>query len=672
MNELDNFDEIENQGFKQQGINLSNVYSVRTGGFGTDEFIKTYLATLNVAELQSDVSLYETLSQDKEWPVSQIIQREVDKSRINEIAKKYLAAQGRDVKYFPPIIVALLPREIDGSFSKTYNYPADQSDSIKELVFDKSAYSINLKFKELLIAKKNDSLVDGLYFYNTSQVFEHNILCWDKVKFYAVVIDGQHRLEALLKAREENSAFYSAIQDVIFLDVSRLVKTKSSLTPVQVLRTVFIDINTNAKSVGLVRRILMDDKDLASLCVQSLVESVNRDGTSKEPDCFIPSALIDWHGDSLKHELPHLTGLLTLHQIISDELVGKRLVTIDDHRNKSKITNFINILNSYFFVDSTIKSKSEFSEVVPLETSFNTYLQQKEISREVFAQEMSEDDYNGLDSILFTYDYRVLEVAQENFENFYLKAIVQIFKQAKPYAEVIEKLSELNAFDVQSNLYKSLLANIKKLIVNSNLRDKYLEVRRILFEEFNPKYYLFYTVVGQKGVFNRFFETLLNNLKIGSTESMVISTKNIYVENLNEVLDILDYGDINLFGKDDFFIDTDSKLDEFGTVASSFWEGILFEDKRIIYNSQGVRAFADVLRFLSDVYTIIKSGDDINEFNKFAIRFSTQRTKRLLSKRFSIYTDVELEQIASTILLNKKTYLIEVFRTAFTNYESSK
>lgn len=657
MDELNNIGELESQGSMHADFNISNVYSVRKGGFGVDSKINTYLTTLSVSELQEDISFYESLSADKDWPVSQIIQREVDQERVNLISKKYLLGAGRTVKYFPPIIVALLPRDTDGNFARGYNFSADSTLGTKELILDKSVYRSNQAFRKIALEKTNESLVDGLFNYNTSAIFEHHLLCWDKTKFFAVVIDGQHRLDALIKSRNQDGVYKNALQDVLFLDVSPLVKEKSLFTPVEVLRTIFIDINTNAKSVGVVRRILMDEKDLASLCVQSLVESINNDGSSKAIDEFIPSTLIDWYGESIKHELPHLTGLITLHQVITDQLVEKKLVTIEDHRDTNKINAFISILNQNFFVDKTIQHQSEYQDIKTLEQSLTEYLKEKDITREMFAQEFND----GLDSILFNYDYRVLEVAQSNFEKFYLKPIIKILTTSIPYVKVIESLEKLGGLDSQTNLYRSLLLPVKKIRSNQNLTDAYINARRTLAEEVNPDFFLFYSVVGQKGLFHSFFEMLDDRFVEGSDADTVMVVQDEFVREMNQALTIMMEKEIKLFGKEAFTIPISGELEEYEKIASSFWEGILYENDRIIYNSQGVRAFADVLMFVSSLVKRIKSGQEIDSLASTSIRFSTIRTKRLLNKNFGARTDDEWERMSQAIIRNKKQYLISLF-----------
>lgn len=655
MDELQQYEAMENEGVRKAGINLSNIYTVRQGGFGIEQGIQTYLSTLTVDELQNDVSFYETLSKDKGWPVSHIIQREVDQDRVNAIVKKYLLGKGRMVKYFPPIIIALLPKDAEGNFSSSFRFTPDISEITRQLIFDKSKYRDNDSFKKIFFTKQNLSVVDGLYLFNTSTIFEHNVLCWDLSKFFAVVIDGQHRLDALVQAKNENPDMTQALQDVIFIDVSKLIQVKTELTPIEVLRTIFIDINTNAKSVGLVRRILMDDKDLASLCVQSLVESITKEGYTKEDSKFIPSILVDWDGHSLKHELPYITGVLTLYQTLNDELVSDRLVSINDHRDLKKIQYFVSLLNDIFFVDSTIKANGDKADITTLEQSFKYYLKEKEATREVFAEELQEE---VIDSILFNYDYRVLEVAQENFEKYFLEPIISIFTKLNPYTKIAESIRELNGFSPESNLYRALLLSRSKTFANPNTKEAYLEAREKLIEELHPQYYLLLTVVGQKAIFKCLFERLWTNFKHGVTPQTISQVFDDFIKQFNHALNLFESHKFNLFGKEEVEISTEAEtLIEYGTIYTSFWEGILFEDKRIIYNSQGVRAFADVINFvlscIEETPSIQKKGLEDKH-----IRFAEARIKRLLKKRFN-RTEEEYNANASLILLNKKQYLID-------------
>ena len=119
FDELDELADIEKQGASSNEFVLSNVYNIKIGGFGVPVSIKTYLCTVKVEDLASDIAFYETLTKDKSWPVSQIIQREVDRIRVSNIAKTYIQSEGRSIRYFPPLIVALLPKGKDGKIGYT-------------------------------------------------------------------------------------------------------------------------------------------------------------------------------------------------------------------------------------------------------------------------------------------------------------------------------------------------------------------------------------------------------------------------------------------------------------------------------------------------------------------------------------------------------------------------
>ena len=661
-----NFDKLEDGGKLKKVLNLSSVLSVRIGGFGAADEIRTFLTTLTVEQLKRDIEFYEKLSNDKDWPVSQIIQREVEKDRVNSITKKYLLGEGRLVKYFPPIIIALLPRDESGNFLKEFDYNADQDTESLEQIIDQSSLRLNKEYKDRFLKTENSSNVNGLYLFEVIKTLDHNLFCWDKSKFFAVVIDGQHRLAALLQGFETNQ-LASIIQDVAFIDVSAFVKKETAqqkATPVEILRSIFIDINTNAKSVSLVRRILIDDKDLASLGVQSLVDSVFKNGTAKSPDLYIPSSLIDWHGESYKHEWPHLTGVLTLNQILSDELVIEKLISIEDHRNQGKIKRFIDLLNEYFFVDNFIKKETDFSDYTQLQKSFTDYLMEKSINLETFAEELKDADM--LDSFLFNYDYRTLEVAQYAFEKLYLKSIRNLLTEFHPYKIQIDIVTKLGGLDSKSDAYRALLTTKVKILKNDKLKEAFLSMRKELNSRLSDKFYLFSLVVGQKALFKVYFERLFKEFKFGVDEDFILGIQKLYLAEMNELTILFDNTNFKLFGKDDIDIGDGAgkELQEYGTVACSFWEGILFEDKRIVYNTQGVRAYADVIIFCLDSLKHLKGGSKPN-FNNYTIRFSSQRTKRLLKKRFN-RTEEEYNTIAKQIISSKKVYLFEQINKCFT------
>src|SRR5690606_5656441 len=146
-----------------------------------------------------------------------------------------------------------------------------------------------------------------------------------------------------------------------------------------------------------------------------------------------PSQLVDWYGESLKHQLPHITGILALHQILEDNLVQYTLGSIKELRSEKKIFDWVKRLNEVFLVDEKIKTLARYEHIDTLEKSIKAYKRRKEESYYTY-----DDEEDVRETEIFVYDYGVLEVAQETFQQIFLKPLVSIFSKFKPYSEVIE------------------------------------------------------------------------------------------------------------------------------------------------------------------------------------------------------------------------------------------
>ena len=659
MDELDDFDDIESSGTDNNSLELSNVFNIKIGGFGNTDDLKTYFGSISVDELEEDISLYETLTKDKSWPVSQIIQREVNKFRVSDISKSYVLGTGRLIKYFPPLIIAILPKENDGKISLNLDFNPDDSSRTKEAIYDRSKYHSNTKIKPYIVNAPNMSLIDGLYVLEVSKVFDTRLLSWDKNKHYAVVIDGQHRLEALFKSKQENEDVGNYLQDVVFIDFSPIIQRKVEHTPVEVVRRIFIDINTNAQRVGFVRQVLMDDKDLSSLCVQSLVDSSNPDGSNKNQDSFLRSQLVDWYGDKLKHTLPHLTGVLSLYQIIDDFFVKDSLSSFRDRRSPKKVQNWVSRLNTIFMVDQELENneKYEGSEIIPLYKSLEDY--EARIAQSNDLSEELDDEYK--ESEIFEYDYRVLDVARDQFENIYARPFIKFFNKLKPHAKTIEIIEEEGGFGQNEILSAALIASRKKIAHTKNYKDSLRQLRARIEEDLHDNYFLLFSVLGQKALFSNLFQRYLGKINADFNEEKCLEITEEYISNLNSLLDFTENKPISLFAKkDEVIIDNvPEELIDLGIISTNFWEGIIYESSRIIYNTQGIRALSDILnKFL------IVNKARIGEAEVFIDLASTpyvkSRISRLLKRRFD-YSDSEIENYSSKIIELKNQFITDYF-----------
>jgi hypothetical protein len=658
-NEIEEFDSIEGSGQGSTVLNLSNIYSIKLGGFGDQSNLRTYLGSIRVKDLKEDLDLYETLTKDKSWPVSQIIQREVDKIRVSNIAKSYIQGQGRIVKYFPPIIVAILPKDSDGKISMTLDYESEVPNDIRELIYQKSMYSTNDPIKKYILNGENLSLIDGVYLIEVSKVFDTNLLAWNKDKYYSIVIDGQHRLQALFKSAISKPEVNEYLQDVVFVDFSPLILSNTSLSPVEVVRRVFVDINTNARKVGFVRQILMDDKELASLCVQSLVDSVNRDGSEKDIDSFLISQIVDWYGDKLKHSLPHLTGILSLYQIIDDYLIQENISSLNDLRSPRKVSKWVNRLNDVFMVDRFIDSSEDpaIQDIKTLYTSLMEY-EARRSGQEDFSPEI-DDEYK--ESEIFNFDYRILDIAQSQFEAIYLKPLVSFFNNYSPLNKGIGIIRDKGGLGTDENLSTALISSLSKVANTEVLKNAISHLKAEMERELYPKYFLLYTVLGQKSVFNVLFKRIQQDLNPDMDESICMGIVDSFLVDINNLITYIEQKPISLFSKNDDVIieEIPTNLLDLGVIASSFWEGVNYENSSIIYNSQGIGTMTFIISELIRLNNSRINADTLS-FDIGQAPWVKSRIKRILRKRFA-YTPDLADEFANEIIKLKSEFIERYF-----------
>jgi DGQHR domain-containing protein len=668
FDELDDFDSIEDAGTKVEQIIISQVFPVKIGGFGDDK-LKTYIGNVKIEDLESDIQFYETLSKDKSWPVSQIIQREVDKIRVSNISKDYILRKTRAVKYFPPIIIALLPKGQDEKIGLNYTFNNQQDEDLKEFIFDKSNYRSNEKLKPIFRKAPNKSKVDGLFVLEVSKVFDFNVICWDKAKYFAVVIDGQHRLEALFESKKQDPEVAKYIQDVVFIDFSNLVKEDDEgeciYTPIELVRRVFIDINTNAKPVGPVRQILMDDKDLAAIFVQSLVDSVNKDGTDKDQKLYIRPQMVDWYGKGLKHSLPHVTGILSLYQILSDYLLLFNISSINDLRNSKLIEKWVKRLNDYFFIDKEIDLKTDdYKGIEKLIVSLEKFRGEQNLKQEY--DEALDDDLK--ETTLFEYDYSVLEIAKKVFEDFYVSSIVEIFNELLPYKETLQIIDDNKGLSSDSLLSEALLASPNKIIANKGLKDSMSEIKMKLTSNLDDKYYLIFTVLGQKSIFNNYFKRLFKCVSTDFNNEKALAVTRTFIFEFNELVNICSMTGNSPFGKKDEFVMDIPEGDptyEYA-IGTNFWEGIIYENNKIIYNSQGISSLSSVIDFMLLCVKRLKNEEVIDDVS-FEINFMKLRTQRILKRA----TTIEDDQLVDKVIENKSNFIKKYIIESYEKYKSS-
>jgi hypothetical protein len=389
--------------------------------------------------------------------------------------------------------------------------------------------------KEFLSNQKNClSEATGLFIKKPYEGINFGVFSWDKNKYFALVIDGQHRFEALkLASSEPSSEINNYKQDIIFIDGSKLFfSSKGKIDPISLFRKLFIVINKHPIEVSHARQIIMDDLDVSKLIVQSLVDDSQNDSI----DYILPE-LIDWNSSANKHELPYLTSIINLYTIINEKLLAKKdLTSLMDFTDETKIEKWVERLNSYLLVDKTIDSKK--IKIKKLNDSFEEYKSLKEVN----AYE------------LFSYDHRILKVAQDNFIELFRKPFVLFFNKIRPYSELINILQDEDVFNPQNEKRAILLKSLENRTETESIVFKTLKLK-VEKSEVNRNYFILFSVIGQKALFDLYYTFLMEKRQGQITPKKHLEITEDFLNQYNKTFTILEKLSFKFLGQnnqDDF------------------------------------------------------------------------------------------------------------------------
>jgi hypothetical protein len=653
---------------------LSNVYEVTKGGFGrVEDNIIAYSGSLSVIDLYKDFEFFETLSRSKSWPVSKIIQREIDNERVKNIDEGYIRSS-RKVKYFPPIVVALLPK--DGQqLSDTFLFDesSESVDQAKSIVFEKSIFkNINEDFYRNVFKKAtNTSKTAGLYVLELFKNSNYFTLTWDTDKYYAIAIDGQHRMSALIESYNKDKSIGNFKQDVIFLDLSLKSKT-DSLSPVNIVRTIFIDINKNPRQVTRSRQILMDDLDTAALLVQTLVNDDDDEGKRKGK-YLIPQS-IDWYSEDQKFELPYTTSIINLWEIISTELLsGSSLNSLDDFKSIKKVTLWKETVENRFKVDLLIEEIQEFNGIGKLKDAFSTFKQR--IASDGESGEGS-DEENEFE--YFNYDYDILKVISYSFENTYATSIVKFFNEIELYKILHDKLESEGAFESSRTICQSLtISKLKRTDAQSSQFDI---VKKKLTHGVGKDYYYLYTVLGQKAIFKFFFKGLISKIGNIVNEENCLKITSDLIREFNKMFSQLKKSSYNLFSNEENveygkFVKSyvaDNGLDvKIELLERNFWTDLIVVNNQIFYKQRGVDTLHSIIKLL--IYQVNKNtkeketNSQLTDVESLSIAYFYSRVKKRVENEMKNegLSISQIEKLTQQCIDIKTAFLSNVVKATF-------
>ena len=268
--------------FNQQ---LNGVYGEFGSGAGLQAF---YLqSAITPAELDR-ISLISEIPGSEKWPIRDLFQREVDQSRVRHGLLRYLRDSTK-IRFFNPLTLTILPMDSDGR-SIQYNMPRVVETHVNE---DGRTWQV-LEREDLFQLRWLEGHEEWAQ------------LRWNDTRCKLVAIDGQHRLSALKQMKVDTDAgqpFEAFIKwriPIVFVSFRVHGDRIEPPSVLEVVRNIFVYINTNAQKVNRTRTILLDDEDVNAICTQELVQAAHENDLKPESERrtgALPLLFYDWRGE---------------------------------------------------------------------------------------------------------------------------------------------------------------------------------------------------------------------------------------------------------------------------------------------------------------------------------------------------------------------------------------
>lgn len=230
------------------------------------------------------ISLLSDIEGSEKWSVRDLFQREVDQRRVQTRLIPYLTETDK-VKFFNPLTLTLMPDDADDLRRRVQRL--DET-TLEEGGFPWRMVTSGREYRIRWVERNP----------------EWAKLEWNDSLLKLVAIDGQHRLSAMKRLwndrgsphRHEMQFWRIPVVVVIF----RGENDAKSLPPlVEIVRRIFVYINTTAQVVSPARQILLSDESPAAICAQEIIERSHRNDRlplDQREKTTLPLLCYDWRG----------------------------------------------------------------------------------------------------------------------------------------------------------------------------------------------------------------------------------------------------------------------------------------------------------------------------------------------------------------------------------------
>jgi hypothetical protein len=278
-----------------------------TGG-GTEIF---YLQTaLKPVDLEK-ITLIGDIPGSEAWSVRDLFQRDVDIDRVTKSLLPYFRSADK-VKFFNPLTLTVLP----------FNPDSNQIEGEMPLVTEMSYSDDGTEWRAL-------TMEDVYRYRHPKGRPQYGRLEWNDTRARVVAIDGQHRLSALKRLLADTAKtgpddrFLGWTIPVVVFSLRALSEQASHKRILDVVRNIFIYINTQARTPNEARQILLSDESVNAICTQELLEHSHQNDVKpigERDSSIMPLLFYDWRGEEVEGKRQPSPGALQKIEEVRDWL----------------------------------------------------------------------------------------------------------------------------------------------------------------------------------------------------------------------------------------------------------------------------------------------------------------------------------------------------------------
>ncbi|MGJ5998872.1 hypothetical protein ACSBR8_27005 [Pseudomonas aeruginosa] len=206
----------------------------------------------------------------------ELIQRDIDHSRVVKIADGYLKKGAQRAVFFPPLLVCLAVMDDDDTLKSNYESVEQLAiaNSTLSTVYDRDGFKLDLYQAEQGQGRSIDWLGEQVQFFDYAAMLGVNP---DRTKL--VTLDGQHRLRALLMLNNnpETRHIVANVEQPVCIVWMPQATVGSDEQIVKDLRDIFVTVNTEPQRVSGHFILLLNDSSNAASAVRSLAEAWKKD-----------------------------------------------------------------------------------------------------------------------------------------------------------------------------------------------------------------------------------------------------------------------------------------------------------------------------------------------------------------------------------------------------------